>query len=150
MVEFAIAATALLLIMFGILEFGRVMYIYHTVSNAARLGSRWAMVRGGNSCSGPIDHCNATSSDIQTWVLSQVPIVDSSSTTLPGCSQAGLCVTATWSNSSDPSVDCADGGTNDPGHLVCVTVSYPFNFALPFISQTALTLSSTSKMVISN
>jgi hypothetical protein len=29
-------------------------------------------------------------------------------------------------------------------------VSYPFNFALPFISQTALTLSSTSKMVISN
>jgi Flp pilus assembly protein TadG len=150
MVEFAISASALLLIMFGILEFGRVMYTYHTVSNAARIGSRWAIVRGSNSCSGPIDHCNATSSDIQNYVLSVVPMVDASSTTAPGCSSAGLCVNATWSSSSDPSVDCGVTGTNDPGHLVCVTVSYPFNFAIPFVSTTALTLSSTSKMVISN
>ena len=140
MVEFAISASALLLIMFGILEFGRVMYIYHTVSNAARLGSRWAMVRG-SGCS-KLDHCSASSSDIQTWVQSQVPMVDAANT---------LQVNATWSNSSDPSVDCdPNNGTNAPGHLVCVTVQYPFNFAIPFVSTTALTLSSTSKMVIAN
>lgn len=141
MVEFAIAATALLLVMFGILEFGRVMYTYHTVSNAARLGARWAIVRGSN-CS-VLDHCNATSSDIQTWVQSQVPLVDS----------GVLSVAATWSTSKDPSVNCSvtdPSGNNVQGHLVCVTVSYPFNFALPFVSRTALTLSSTSKMVISN
>jgi Flp pilus assembly protein TadG len=148
MVEFAISASALLLIMFGILELGRVMYTYHTVSNAARLGSRWAMVRG-SACT-QLDHCNATSSDIQNYVLSVVPMVDASSTTAPGCSSAGLCVNATWSSSTDPGVDCGNTGTNDPGHLVCVTVSYPFNFAIPFVSTTALTLSSTSKMVISN
>lgn len=36
----------LLLLIAGILEFGRALYTYHTVSNAARLGSRWAMLRG--------------------------------------------------------------------------------------------------------
>jgi Flp pilus assembly protein TadG len=151
MVEFAISASALMLIMFGILEFGRVMYTYHTVSNAARLASRWAMVRGAN-CS-LLDHCNATSADVQSFVIANVPMVDSSSTTAAGCSQAGLCASATWSTSTDPSVDCTatdPSGNNVPGHLVCVTVTYPFNFAIPFVSNTPLTLSSTSKMVISN
>ena len=152
MVEFAISATALLLIMFGILEFGRVMYIYHTVSNAARLGSRYAIVRG-SQCS-VLDNCpNVTGAQIETWLRSQVPMLDSSTTTLPGCDTAGLCVSASWSTSNDPSVDCSatdPSGNDDPGHMVCVTVSYPFNFALPFVSNTPLTLSSTSKMVISN
>lgn len=152
MVEFAISATALLLIMFGILEFGRVMYIYHTVSNAARLGSRYAIVRG-SKCT-VLDNCpNVTGAQIETWLRSQVPMLDSSTTTLPGCTNAGLCVSATWSTSTDPSVDCsatAPAGNDDPGHMVCVTVSYPFNFAVPFVSNTPLTLSSTSKMVISN
>lgn len=148
MVEFAICASALLLIMFGILEFGRVLYTYHTVSNAARLASRWAMVRG-SGCS-VLDHCNASQTDIQNYVSSIVPMVDVSSSTASGCSSAGLCVQASWSNSTDPSVDCAAGGTDAPGHLVCVTVSYPFNFAIPFVSNSALTLSSTSKMVIAN
>lgn len=138
MVEFAISTTALLLIIFGILEFSRVLYVYHTVSNAARLGSRWAMVRG-SGCS-VLDYCNATSNDIQTWVRSQVPMFDAN----------GMTVSASWSDSNDPSVDCADGGTNAPGHTVCVTVNYPFTFAVPFVSTTPLTLSSTSKMVISN
>lgn len=144
MVEFAASASALLLLVFGILEFGRVMYMYHTVSNAARLGARWAIVRGsGCSTLGALDHCNATSSDIQSWVQSQVPLVDSGS----------LSVSATWSTSTDPSVDCSvtdPTGNNAQGHLVCVTVAYPFNFAIPFVSQSALTLTSTSKMVISN
>lgn len=142
MVEFAISASALLLIMFGILEFGRVMYTYHTVSNAARLASRYAIVRGANCTL--LDNCpDATSAQIQTWVQSQVPMVDSNS----------LSVTATWSTSNDPSTDCSatdPAGNDTPGHLVCVTVSYPFNFAIPFVSNTPLTLSSTSKMVIAN
>lgn len=142
MVEFAISATAVLLLVFGIFEFGRVMYMYHTVSNAARLGARWAIVRG-SGCS-LLDHCNATSSDIQSWVQSQVPVIDSNT----------LGVTAAWSTAStDPSVDCSvtdPTGNNSQGHLVCVTVSYPFNFAIPFVGRTGLTISSTSKMVIAN
>jgi Flp pilus assembly protein TadG len=143
MMEFAIAATAVMLLVFGILEFGRVMYLYHTVSNAARLGSRWAMVRGAD-CVSPLDHCNADSGDIQTWVQSQVPAaVDGNIFT----------VSAAWSTSTDPSGDCTEtdpSGANLKGHVVCVTVSYPFHFALPFISTTTLSLSSTSRMIIAN
>ncbi|HET7815124.1 MAG TPA: TadE/TadG family type IV pilus assembly protein [Candidatus Baltobacteraceae bacterium] len=139
MVEFAIAATALLLLVFGILEFGRVLYIYHTVSNAARLGSRWAIVRGGSSCTSSIDHCSASQTDISAYVLSQVPMLDSNTMT----------VTAQWNSSNDPSAACSSTGTNTAGHTVCVTVSYPFNFAIPFVSNTALSIASTSSMVIS-
>lgn len=140
MVEFAIVATAFLLVMFGIIEFGRVLYTYHTVSNAARIGSRWAMVRGGG-CS-VLDHCGAASSDIQTYIQSVVPMVDSNT----------LTVTGAWSSTTDPNAACDQStptGNNGTGHVVCVTVSYPFNFAIPMVSQTALTLTSTSRMVIS-
>jgi Flp pilus assembly protein TadG len=142
LVEFAIAATALLCVMVGIIESGRALYMYHTVSNAARLASRWAIVRG-SGCSAPLDHCNATGADIQNYVQSNVPIVDSGS----------LQVAASWSTSTDPTNDCSvtdPSGNNSRGHLVCVTVSYPFRFAIPFLNATTLNLSSTSKMAIAN
>ena len=139
MVEFTVAATALLLLMFGIIQFGQVLYTYHAVSNAARLGARWAIVRG-SGCAAPLDHCNASGTDVQDYVRAQAPILDTGS----------LAVSTSWSTSTDPTVACGTGGTNVPGHNVCVTVTYPFHFALPFVSSSTLTLSSTSKMVISN
>jgi Flp pilus assembly protein TadG len=147
MAEFAVAASALLLFLFGIIEFARVLDMYHTVSNAARIGSRWAIVRGADcntlSPSAALDHCPAAASDIQSYVQSVVPIVDSGS----------LQVTTQWSSTAGPSAAC-DGdntnGNNGKGHVVCVTVSYPFNFAIPFVSTTPLTLTSTSQMVIAN
>lgn len=148
MVEFVIASSAFLLVLFGIVEFARVLYTYHTVSNAARLGSRWAIVRG-SSCA-VLDHCNATSDDVQTFVRSVVPMVDAGGTTISGCDVAGLCVLAAWSASTNPGTDCTAGGTNTPGHVVCVTVKYPFSFAIPFVSSVPLVLQSTSKMVVAN
>ncbi len=139
MVEFVVAATALLLFIFGILEFGRVLYTYHAVSNGARLGARWAIVRG-SLCAAPVDHCNASSSDVQTFVRAQTPLLVANSIT----------VTATWTSSTDPNSACGAGGTNVPGHSVCVTVSYPFHFAVPLVSHLSpLTLTSSSKMIIS-
>lgn len=148
MVEFAIASSALLLIMFGIIEFGRVLYLYHTVANAARMGSRWAMVRGSTSCTnGQTDHCNANPTDILNYVKSVVPVaVDSNA----------FQITAAWSPGSIPSSPCpqpssADppSGSNAPGHTVCVEVDYPFKFAVPFVSNASLKLTSTSQMIIS-
>lgn len=143
MVEFAISASVLLFILFGIIEFGRALYTYHSVANAARLGARWAMVRG-SKCT-VLDHCGATSGDVQQYVRSLVPMVDS----------GNLTVTATWStapaSSSNTSCTSASPSTvNTPGNLVCVTVSYPWNFAISYVSTTGLTLSSTAKQVISN
>lgn len=44
LVELAIILPVLLLILMGILDFGRAAYAYNVVANAAREGSRYAMV----------------------------------------------------------------------------------------------------------
>lgn len=151
MIEFVVCASFLLLLLFGILEFARVLYFYHTVSNAARLGSRWAIVRGADCTL--LDHCNAEPADVQAYVQSIIPTLASTRNAVAGCSNPGLCVKTTWSSSATAGAACdqADSsGNNSQGHTVCVTVQYPFSFAIPFVSTTALTLSSTSQMVIAN
>ena len=50
LVEFALSATILLTLVFGVMAMCMALYIYHFVSDAAREGARYAMVRG-SSCS---------------------------------------------------------------------------------------------------
>ena len=132
MVEFAISATLMLMLVFGILEFARALYTYHTVENAARLASRWAMVRGSD-CVAP--SCPATTASVTTYVRGQLPLLAAANAT----------VTTTWANGTG----CYASPANAPGCVVTVTVSYPFNFDLPIVSKALLQMSSTSKMVIS-
>ena len=132
MVEFAISALLMLMMVFGILEFARALYTYHTVENAARLGTRWAMVRGSD-CVAP--SCPATTNSVTTYVQGQLPLLTAANAT----------VTTTWTNSTG----CYANPANAPGCVVTVTVSYPFNFDLPVVSKAVLQMSSTSKMVIS-
>lgn len=141
MVEFAIASSALFLVLFGIVEFGRAMYVYHAVANAARIGSRWAMVRGSQSCSGATGRalatCPATSAEISDYVKSVVPLTDSEP----------LTVTATWPGGNQGCTAAA--GVPAPGCVVVVTASNRFNFAIPFVSTSNWQISSTSQMTIS-
>lgn len=44
LVELALTLPLLLLVVFGIFEFGRAIYIKNTLNNAAREGARWASV----------------------------------------------------------------------------------------------------------
>lgn len=44
MVEFALILPLFILLLFGILDFGRAIYGYNTINNAAREGARWAIV----------------------------------------------------------------------------------------------------------
>ena len=126
------AVMALLMFVFGIFEFARLLYTYHTVSTAARLATRWAMVRGID-CLAP--SCPATSSSVTTYVQSVVPLLNASN----------VSVSASWSNTGS----CSTGTKNGPGCLVSVTVTYPFTFELPLVSNARLSLTSTSQMVIS-
>jgi Flp pilus assembly protein TadG len=135
MAETALVMSVLLAVLFGIIEFGRVMYSYAFVAQLARQGARWAIVRG-SQCT-VLDNCNAQSSQVQTYV---------DSLTYGATNNSDMTVTATW-----PETDCPPnaGVDNAPGCLVVVNVSYKFPFIAPFISQAKLVLSSTSQMVIS-
>ena len=64
--EAAIVMSVLLAMLFGIIDFGRATYTYAYVAQVARQGARWMIVRG-SQCT-VLDHCNAQSSDVQTYV----------------------------------------------------------------------------------
>jgi hypothetical protein len=50
LVEFALVCFQLLLMIFAAFEFARLIVVYTTVANAARIGVRYAIVHGGKRC----------------------------------------------------------------------------------------------------
>jgi hypothetical protein len=128
--ETAIVMGVLLAVTLGIMDFGRALYTYSFVANAARQGARWAIVRGANCTM--LDHCPAQSgsTDIEPYVQSLSE----------GATKASN-ITASLS---------FPGGNNAPGSVAEVTVQYPFTFIAPFLSRLGFTMTSTSQMVISN
>lgn len=74
--EFAFVMPLLLITLGTIWDFGRAMYAYHFISNAARQGARWASVRGSSSfegCPTASSPCPATAAQIQSYVQSLAP-----------------------------------------------------------------------------
>jgi Flp pilus assembly protein TadG len=138
MAETAITMSVVLLLLFGIIDFGRATYTYSWVANAARMGARWMIVRGSLSCSSGngfvIDNCSAGSTGLQTYVQSL---------------NTGMMTTSSITATETP-ISCPVGAaTNSPGCVVSVTVRYPFAFIAPFFPQAGIAMQSTSQMVIS-
>lgn len=144
MVEFALIASVLLAMIFGIFESCLALHTHNYVSEVAREGTRYAIVRG-SACTGFPD-CNATQAQIQTYVQS---------IQYPGTNPAKhMTVTASWfSPSGGPPattwIACTKPPCNQPGNLVQVGVKYTFPLSIPFWSGATINLSSTSQMVIS-
>lgn len=133
-VETAITMSVALLIVFGIMEFGRMLYTYHAVANGARLGTRYAMVRGSDCV---VAGCPVTGTDVQTYVRSVTPLTDATS----------LAVTTGWTGTAYNGTAC-DSTTHHAGCVVSVQASYAFAFMEGLVPQATLTLQSTSKMVV--
>jgi Flp pilus assembly protein TadG len=162
-VEMAIALTVLMALMFGIIQMCLMFYCMNFAAEAAREATRYASVRGQNSCSttsSSFTDCNlgptTTGNPIQTYVQGLG---------LPFAS--GMTASATWwsptatsaptwtlacTTLSDGTASPLGAGTgnqcNYPGHAVQVTVSYPFPIQIPFVPASTLTVTSTSMMVI--
>jgi Flp pilus assembly protein TadG len=139
-VEMALSLVVLLSVVFGIMEMSQALYTYHFISEAARDGSRYAIVRG-SSCPAILPGCPAAGAgvDVQTYLRGQA---------FPGITPSLLTATTTWpttGTSCTPSTTPCD----NPGNLVNVVVTYPFPLSIPFIPAKTLTMTSTSQMVIS-
>lgn len=121
MVESALTLSSLLLIVFGIMDFGHALYVYNFVSYAARDATRYALARGQAS------GYAVSATDIQNRVKSLAAGMDSNA----------LTTTVVWTPD------------NKPGSTVQVKVSYLYQPLSSFAIKSALTLQSTSQMVIS-
>jgi Flp pilus assembly protein TadG len=142
--EFALASFTFFLLVIGTIEFGQALFTYDLVANAARLGTRYAIVHGSACtlppCPGTCTSCTATSAQIQTYVRG----------ISPGINTANLTVTTTWPGPGGSNGCTTAAGSppyNGPGCLAEVTASYPFTFAA--FRLTAVTMTSTSEMIIS-
>jgi Flp pilus assembly protein TadG len=138
-VEFAASAIVFFLTLIGLMKMCLAIYTFHFVSEAAREGARFAIVRG-SACSGFGSACPASKTDIQNYVQSL---------SYPGISSAAETVITTYSayptgTSCTPSASC-----NNPGNLATIKVSYAFPLAIPFMTTKTYTMSSTAEMVIS-
>jgi Flp pilus assembly protein TadG len=122
LVEFGLVIVVFFMFVFGVMDFGRAIYTYHFVSNAACEATRYAMVRGSNSTS-PV-----TAADVEGYVQSLVP---------QGIDPSSLTVSTSWSPN------------NAPGSSVRVQVSNNFQCMSPFFRTYHIALSDSSQMVIS-
>lgn len=144
LVEMAICSSTLLCMIFGVIYFSMALYTYNYVDEAAREATRWAMVRGSQSCSNTpnLSDCNATAAQITAFV-----------TGLGGIDSSRITAIATWCAQSTTTpgtwAACAAGTPNTPGNEVRVQVQYNFPLNVPFWNSSILTVASTSTVVIS-
>lgn len=152
LVEMALASSILFSVVFGIIIMSLALYSYDFIADAARMGARYAMVRG-SYCTG-FSECagtppGVTESQIQDYVRSIA---------YPGINANNLTVTAAWYNVNRASGTtttitlCANStptNCNVPGkNTVEVKVVYTYPLTLPFVSSSTLSMSSISQLLI--
>jgi Flp pilus assembly protein TadG len=152
--ETAVSLTLLMIFLVGIIEISWALYSYHYIADAAREGTRYAIVRGsdwGSSCSSyTADGCNASPANIEDFVAS-LDIGPIGLTTGNASSYVFVCYSATLPSS--PMAACTtSASTNVPaaGEVVQVTITYPFTFGIPGFPGYTYHLSSSSEMVIAH
>jgi Flp pilus assembly protein TadG len=139
LVETALSLVVLLTVALGVMEMSLALYTYHFISDAAREGTRYAIVRG-SSCPASLSGCPAAGAgvDVQTYVRGLG---------FPGITPGLMTATTTFPSGTG----CTPQATpcNNPGNLVRVVVVYQFPLSIPFLAARTLRMSSTSQMVIS-
>lgn len=168
LVEMAlVSAFVFLPLIFGIIQFSFALYAYNFVNMAARQATRYASVRGVESCviaptfpncnMGPHTGVNTTApTALQAFVQGMA---------YPGINPNNLTVTTTYlaqhvtsgaGGYSNTAWDATCTTTNPynlqecntPGNAVQVSVVYQFPLAVPFWKSATLNLTGTSQMMI--
>jgi Flp pilus assembly protein TadG len=145
-VESALSIIILLTFLFGVIEAGFALYSYHFISEAAREGTRYAIVRGSLAgtakCTAPgPPTCIAQAADIQTYVKNLG---------FPGINPGNMTVASAWSIYPNAKSCPAAGPCNSAGNLVTITVTYNFPFRVPFVPAQTWAMTSRAAMIIQN
>lgn len=140
LIEFAITISVLLTAVFTLIELCLVFYTWSTISECAREGTRYAIVRGSTcvtaGTSGAGASCTASASAINSYV---------SSLGYPNAGGGTMTVSTTYSSDG---TTFSTSGNNAPNNIVRVSITYPFPIRLPLVPKNALTLRAQSQMTI--
>ena len=128
MVEVALTLTVVFTLMFCFMEICLMLYSCDLISELAREGSRYAMMRS-STCQYPNGNsCAASATQVNSYV---------SSYGLPNLAGGTVTPATTYS-----------GSGNVVGNNVTVTVNYAFVTSMPFVPAKSITFSSASTMPI--
>jgi hypothetical protein len=132
-VEFALVVPWFFLMLFGIIEAGRFIYYYETLSNATREGARYAIVNGANTLgcpSGPpapgTSGCDVAGNNVVTRVRQSA------------LGMSGVGVTPTWA---------PDYGR---GSTVRVDATFTYRSLVPIVPLPQITVNAESTLVVNN
>jgi Flp pilus assembly protein TadG len=128
LVEMAISFPIVATFVFTMIEICLAFYSFCLISECAREGTRYAIVRGATCMTSSNSSCTASSSSINSYV-SQIGFPN----------LGGGTVT--------PSTTFPDGNQN-PGSRVQVHVTYVFPISVPFVPKNSISMGSTSVMYI--
>ena len=158
LVEFALSAAIYFSLLLGVIQMGMALYTYNFVAEAARDATRYAAVRGSQSCSlsSTFPNCNllpnASGNPLKAYVQSLG---------YPGSNAGNLTVTSTWweptttsghkswTTSCTGATDASGNACNLPGNMVKVVVTENYTLSIPFVPRLTLPVSSASEMMIS-
>jgi Flp pilus assembly protein TadG len=140
-IEMAVAMIPLLMVVVGTMKVCLAIYSYHYVSEAAREGVRYAIVRGytasstQTTCVTTETSCLATDDNITSYVKGLG---------YPALTPGNMTVAV--SHAAFPTgVTCVESSCSSPGNMVTVSVKYAFPISIPFAGNTpSKTLSSTT------
>ena len=142
-VEFSLVFMLFLVLSIGLFEMGRAMWIYTTLSHAARQGARFAMVRGTNALNPPT---TATNAEIEQVVRNNAI----------GLVATDVAVTAGWKSFAAETEKDWDSATGPSerigGTFVVVRATYPIRFITGNVflgGSGGMSLGSVSSMTIS-
>lgn len=144
LIEFALASVTILTVLFGIIDVGRAAYAYDWISNAARLGARFMIVRGTNCINNPVllpGGCPATAADSTNYITnSNGTGIDTSGIDTRELTVTTTCFLVGHTLGPPP---CAPTG------WLRVQIQYNFKFLSPFIPLT-WQMQSTSQEIVQN
>ena len=146
MVEFALVAPLFFMLLFGIIEAGRFIFYYETLSHATREGARYAIVNGANTLgcpSGPAapgtSACDAAGANVVTRVRQ----------TAFGVTGPAISVDRCWWYTACDFVSHGDGD-NARGATVTVAATYTYRTLVPLVPLPPITVTAESSLVINN
>jgi len=128
MVELAVTMPVMMMFIIGFMQLCMAFYTYDAISEMAREGTRYAIVRG-STCVTPVNgSCTVNAANVNAFVKS-IGFLNGNS--------SALTVATTYPD-----------GNEAPGSRVKVSISYLFEFTIPFTSIKPITMSTSSTMYI--
>lgn len=154
LVEFALVAPLLFLLLFGIIEFGRFVYTSHILNEATREGARYAIVHGALTqfCdSGPRSDGAASCDPTAQRVIDRVTTF-AIGVIRDGTYQVKVCYPGRDNNppGCDPANTTQYWVDNNRGSFVKVTLDYQYTPLIPLVPLPPVPMHAESILVINH